>query len=84
MYIPIAVALGGLVGIAVTAQLERLPAVWLRIRFVRFLQSLGGSVRLVFLNPKGAVPALGFAIAAQLALGAATYAVPKALISRLL
>jgi uncharacterized protein (TIRG00374 family) len=79
LYIPIAVAIGGLAGIAVLAQLERLPEVWLRARFVRLLHSLGGSVRLVFLSPKAAAPTLAFAIAAQLALGAATYAVAQSL-----
>ena len=79
LYVPIALAIGGLAGIAVLAQLERLPEVWLRARFVRLLHSLGGSVRLVFLNPKAAAPTLAFAIAAQLALGAATYAVARSL-----
>lgn len=79
LFVPIVIAIGGLVGIIVIAQLERLPDAWLRKRFVRYLHSLGNSVRLVFLHPKAAVPTLAFAISAQLALGGATYAVAKSL-----
>lgn len=43
------------------------------------MQSLGHSVGLIFLSPKGAILPLTYAIAAQLALGAATYAVAKSL-----
>jgi hypothetical protein len=79
VYVPIAVAFAALVAIAVIAQLERLPERWLQKRSVRFLHSLGHSVRLVFLNLRGAIPVLGFSIAAQIALGAATYAVAKSI-----
>lgn len=78
-FVPIALAFGGLAGIAVIAQLERLPDAWLRKKSVRYLHSLGSSVRRVFLDPKAAASTLAFAIAAQLALGAATYAVARGL-----
>lgn len=79
LYVSAILALAGLVGIVIAAQLERLPESWLHKRIARFLQSLGGSIRLVFLKPKGAVPALCFAIAAQVALGVATFTMAKSL-----
>jgi glycosyltransferase 2 family protein len=79
MYVPLALACGGLVGIAMMANLRRLPAAWLGAKFMRFLQSLGGSVQQVFLEPKAALPVLSFAVLAQIALGVATFAMAASL-----
>jgi uncharacterized membrane protein YbhN (UPF0104 family) len=79
MYVPFGLAFAGLVGIGMAAYLDRLPEAWLRMRFMRLLQSLGGSVQRVFLSPKGAIPVLGLAVAAQFALGIATYAMAASL-----
>jgi hypothetical protein len=45
----------------------------------RYLQSLGGSVQQIFLTPKAALSVLGFAIAAQIALGMATFSMAASL-----
>ncbi len=74
MYIPLGLAAAGLIGIGMVALLDRLPVSWRGMRILRVLQSLARSVRLVFFEPKAAMPTLGFAIAAQIALGVATYA----------
>ena len=79
MYIPLGLAFAGLFGIAMAAYLHRLPSAWLGTRFMRFLQSLGGSVKHIFLNPKAALPVLGFAVAGQIALGMATFATAASL-----
>ena len=74
MYIPIGLSAAGLIGIGMVAFLDRLPISWLGKRIVRFLQSLASSVRVVFFETKSVLPVIGLAIAAQIALGAATYA----------
>jgi glycosyltransferase 2 family protein len=79
MYIPLGLACAGLAGILVTANLRRMPAAWLSSRLARYLQSLGGSVQQIFLTPKAALPVLGFAIAAQIALGLATFSMAASL-----
>jgi len=79
MYIPLGFACAGLAGIIVAANLRRMPAAWLRSRLARYLQSLGGSVQQIFLTPKAALPVLSFAIAAQLALGMATFSMAASL-----
>ena len=79
MYIPVGLSFAGLFGIAMVAYLHGLPAAWLNTRFMRFLQSLGGSVKQIFLNPKAALPVLGFAVAAQIAPGKATFAMASSL-----
>lgn len=78
MYIPLGLACAGLAGIIVAANLRRMPAAWLSSRLARYLQSLGGSVQQVFLT-KAALPVLGFAIAAQIALGLATFSMAASL-----
>ena len=79
MYIPLGLACTGLAGIIVAANLRRIPAAWLGSRLAQYLQSLGGSVQQIFLTPKAALPVLGFAIAAQLALGIATFSMAASL-----
>ena len=79
MYVPVGLACAGLIAIAVVANLRRLPATWLGTKFMRFLQSLGDSVQQVFLDPKAAFPVLSFAVLAQIALGAATFAMAASL-----
>jgi len=79
MYIPLGLACAGLAGIIVAANLRRMPAAWLRSRLARYLQSLGGSVQQILLTPKAALPVLGFAIAAQIALGVATFSMAASL-----
>ena len=79
MYVPVSLACAGLIAIAVVANLRRLPATWLGTKFMRFLQSLGDSVQQVFLDPKAAFPVLSFAVLAQIALGAATFAMAASL-----
>jgi glycosyltransferase 2 family protein len=79
MYVPVALAGAGLIAIVMAANLRRLPVAWLGTKFMRFLHSLGDSVQRVFLMPKAALPVLGFAIAAQIALGVATFAMVASL-----
>jgi glycosyltransferase 2 family protein len=79
MYIPLGLACAGLAGIIVAANLRRMPAAWLRSRLARYLQSLGGSIQQIFLTPKAALPVLGFAITAQIALGVATFSMAASL-----
>ena len=79
MYVPVALASAGLIAIAMAANLRRLPVAWLGTKFMRFLHSLGDLVQHVFLKPKSALAVLGFAIAAQIALGVATFAMAVSL-----
>ena len=79
MYIPLGLACAGLAGILIAANLRRMPATWLGSRLARYLQSLGGSVQQIFLTPKAALSVLGFAIAAQIALGMATFSMAASL-----
>jgi len=79
MYIPLGVACAGLAGIIVAANLRRMPAAWLGSRLARYLQSLGNSVQQIFFTPKAALPVLGLAISAQIALGMATFSMATSL-----
>jgi glycosyltransferase 2 family protein len=67
-----AIAIAGLMGIAVVAQLEHLPQTWRRLRLVRLVQDLGGATRRVLLKP-GAISVFAMAIIAQTAMALATY-----------
>jgi len=67
-----AIAVAGLMGIAVVAQLERLPASWRRLRLVRLVQDLGGATRHVLLKP-GAISVFAMAIMAQMTMALAAY-----------
>jgi hypothetical protein len=58
-------AAAGLAGIAIVAQLDRLPSAWLRRRPLRLLHMLGEATRTVFLRRAVAVPALLLAVLAQ-------------------
>jgi uncharacterized protein (TIRG00374 family) len=79
MLIPLVVSVGGLVGIAVAAQFDRIPERWLRILPLRLLRDLGAAVRLVFLRPASVVPLVGVALLGQAALGFAAYAMAVSL-----
>jgi uncharacterized membrane protein YbhN (UPF0104 family) len=79
LVLPAGLAAAGLAAVFATAQLERLPPEWQKARFVRLLQAIGGSTRLVFFDPTTAATALGFAILPQLALGAAAFAIAASL-----
>ncbi len=69
----VGIAAFGLAAIAIASYLDRLPSAWFTPRLVRFLHSLGISVKRVFLSPKDALIVLLFAVTAQLVLGIATY-----------
>jgi glycosyltransferase 2 family protein len=67
-----AIAIAGLMGIAVVAQLERLPQNWRRLPLVRLVQDLGGATRRVLLKP-GAISVFAMATMAQVAMALAAY-----------
>jgi len=71
---PAAAALLLLVGIGVVTQMHSLPLNWKRHRVLGALRKLSIETRTVFLRPTVALSALGFAVAAQVALSLAAYA----------
>jgi uncharacterized protein (TIRG00374 family) len=73
--VPALLAVGGLIGILIVAQLDRLPESWLQIRPLRLLRELGASVRVVFMRPARVFPLVGVATLGQAALALATYAI---------
>jgi glycosyltransferase 2 family protein len=77
-FAPIAVALVGLAGIVVAAQLNSLPPAWLRWRPLRMLQALGGATRAVFMH-RSAVPTLALAAAAQTSMAFAVFLIARSL-----
>ena len=79
VFVPLILAAGGLVGIAATAQLDRLPLRWQRFWPVRLLHRLGGATREVFLRPASAALALGLAIVAQTAMAVCAYVLAASL-----
>src|SRR6185369_4435384 len=66
-------AAAGLAGIAIVAQLDRLPSAWLRRRPLRLLHMLGEATRTVFLRRAVAVPALLLAVLAQVLIVISVY-----------
>jgi glycosyltransferase 2 family protein len=78
-WLPSFVAAALLLGIAALAQLDRLPAAWQRFLPLRLLGSLGAATRELFLRPSAALPAIGAAVAGQIALAVATYAMALSL-----
>jgi uncharacterized membrane protein YbhN (UPF0104 family) len=76
--LPLGVAAAGLGGVGLVAGLDRLPAAWQRHRAARFLHGLGSATGAVFLNA-AAVPVLGLAVLAQVAMAVAAYAVSASL-----
>jgi uncharacterized membrane protein YbhN (UPF0104 family) len=77
--LPLGVAAAGLAGIGLVAQLDRLPAAWQRGRAARLLHGLGRATGAVFLDAATAVPLLGLAVLAQVAMAIAAYAVSASL-----
>jgi uncharacterized membrane protein YbhN (UPF0104 family) len=77
--VPVVLSAGGLVGIVVAAQLDRLPERALRLRGVNLMRELGASIRTVFLRPASALPLLAVATAGQCAMAVATYALAVSL-----
>jgi uncharacterized membrane protein YbhN (UPF0104 family) len=77
--LPLGLAAAGLAGIALVAQLDRLPAAWQRLRAARLLHAVGAATGTVFLDPASAIPALGLAVLAQVAMALAAYAVSTSL-----
>jgi glycosyltransferase 2 family protein len=78
MFVPIAIAIAGLAGIVVAAQLNSLPTAWLRWRPLRLLQALGGATRAVFMH-RSAFPTLALAVGAQTAMALSVYFVARSL-----
>jgi uncharacterized protein (TIRG00374 family) len=79
MLIPLVASVGGLVGIVIAAQFDRIPERWLRFLPMRILRDLGAAIRLVFLRPASVIPLVGVAILGQATLGLATYAMAVSL-----
>lgn len=77
--IPAAIAAAGMAGIALGAQLHRLPIAWQRHRLLQGLNELAGAMREVFLRPAAAVVVLGLAMLAQIALSLAAYVIARGL-----
>lgn len=77
--IPAGVAIAGLGGIMVAAQLHRLPLPWQHSRLLRGFQTLSHDAGTVFLRPASVIPALGLAVAAQTALAISTYFVAQSM-----
>jgi glycosyltransferase 2 family protein len=77
--IPAGLAVAGLVGIGIAAQLDRLPLHWQRFRPVRILHAIGSAMRSIFLRPSSALSALGLAIAAQTAMSLCAYVIAASL-----
>jgi uncharacterized membrane protein YbhN (UPF0104 family) len=78
-WLPLGIAALGLAGIGLVARLGRLPATWQQHRAARLLQALGNATGAVFLNTAAAVPVLGLAVLAQVAMAIAAYAVSASL-----
>ena len=78
-WVPSLVALGLLTMTAVAAQLHHMPARWQTWLPLRMLSALGTAMREIFMRPGAAVPAVAAAMAAQIALGVATYAMARSL-----
>jgi glycosyltransferase 2 family protein len=77
--LPLGLAAAGLMGIGFVAQLDRLPVASQQLRVVRLLHALGGATGAVFLNAASAIPALGLAVLAQIAMAISAYAVSASL-----
>jgi uncharacterized membrane protein YbhN (UPF0104 family) len=77
--LPAGLAAGGLLGIVVVAQFERLPLSWQHLRLMRLVQSLGEATRTIFLRPAAAVPTLLLAVTAQTLMALTTYLVAQSL-----
>lgn len=67
------VAVSGLLGIVIAAQIHHLPINWQRYRVLRGMHVFSVAARRVFLHPTSALPVLGLAVAAQTAGAVATY-----------
>jgi len=76
---PAFLAITGLVGILVAAQLERVPHSWQGNRLLRGLKALGQGTRMIFLHPASAAPVIGLAVLAQVALSFAAYVIASGL-----
>jgi glycosyltransferase 2 family protein len=74
-FVPAGIALAGLAGIYVVAQVHRLPLDWQRTRLMRGCQSLSSATRTIFFHPAAALPALGLAVLAQSAMAISAYVV---------
>jgi uncharacterized protein (TIRG00374 family) len=77
--LPLGLAVAGLAGIGLVAQLNRLPAASHRLRPARLLHALGNATGAVFLDAASAIPALGLAVLAQIAMAISAYAVSTSL-----
>jgi len=77
--LPAGLAVAGLLGILVVAQLDRLPQTWQRLPVMRLVQSLGEATRTIFLRPAAAVPTLPLTVAAQTLMALTTYLVAQSL-----
>lgn len=75
-----ALALIGLSGIVLVAQLDRIPiGRWARFRLLDHLAALGGAVRQVFLRPETSVHVLTLGVASQVGGSLAAYAITRSL-----
>jgi glycosyltransferase 2 family protein len=70
----------GLLGIAVVAQLDRMPiGQWSKFRIVRQLAALAAATRTIFLRPVSAVPVLALGAATQIGSSLTTFAIGRSL-----
>ena len=76
---PIVLSLGALAGVFVLAHLDCVPARWRRWRIVDEMGKLSRAARRVFLNPASAVTVIGAAVAAQIGMALAAYALAESL-----
>jgi uncharacterized membrane protein YbhN (UPF0104 family) len=77
--VPAALAVAGLLGIALAAQFDRLPVAWQQWQPMRLLQLLGEATRTIFLRPAAALPTLALALAAQTLMAVSAYVVAASL-----
>ncbi|SDG86168.1 lysylphosphatidylglycerol synthase transmembrane domain-containing protein [Roseospirillum parvum] len=79
LYVFPALAVAGLLGIALLTQLDRLPTDWRRWRLVRGLQAVARDARLLFLKAGRAVPVLLIAALGHLLLSLSAWALARGL-----
>jgi len=77
--VPVAVAGAGLLGIAVAAQIHRLPLDWQRSRLLRAFQDLSSATRTIFLRPAAALRVLGLAVTVQVIMAFTAFVIARSL-----
>lgn len=73
-------AVAGLLGIIVVAQLDRMPiGKWAKLRVVQQLAALAAATRTIFLRPASAIPVLVLGAATQIGSSLTTFAIGRSL-----